>query len=336
MASDPVKIGYYGPADAEHPVGGAAWLGAMLAVEEANAGGGYEGRPFVIVQEWDENPWSGGAAGVVRMAYEERVAGIIGSINGDATHLAEQVVAKALLPLVDPLSTDRSVNAAFVPWMFSVMPDDAALMEPLAAALSDEPFVLISSVRHDPRLTTGEFLKQLGQRRPLRHIQFERPEGIAEDVARLGCDTAVILAGAADSARLVRDLKSLRPGLRIYGGHLMASRTFLREAGDAAEGVVFSLPAQIPEDFSRRFRERFGQEPDFAAVSTYDATMLLISAIREAGEDRAAVRDALEAVSPVEGNAGRIEWDTIRRNARRCTLATVRDGMIVRHEDTAK
>ena len=75
---------------------------------------------------------------VVEMAYNDRVWAIIGSIDGVATHVAEQVVTKALLPLIDPGSTDRTVNAAMVPWMFSCLPGDPAIADALAPQLAAE------------------------------------------------------------------------------------------------------------------------------------------------------------------------------------------------------
>ncbi|MEK7409191.1 MAG: hypothetical protein AAB225_29360, partial [Acidobacteriota bacterium] len=95
-----VGIGYFGPADPQHPEAGAIWAGAALAIEEANREGGYRGLPFRLVPGWAENPWAAGASAVVRLAYRDRVWAIIGSIDGAATHLAEQVVVKARLTLI--------------------------------------------------------------------------------------------------------------------------------------------------------------------------------------------------------------------------------------------
>jgi branched-chain amino acid transport system substrate-binding protein len=92
------------------------------AIEEVNKDGGYNGRPFRLVPKWSDSPWTAGGRMVVEMAYNDRVWAIVGSIDGVATHVAEQVITKALLPLIDPGSTDRTVNAAMVPWMFSCLP----------------------------------------------------------------------------------------------------------------------------------------------------------------------------------------------------------------------
>ncbi len=321
-----VKIGYYGPVDPNHPLGGAVWQGLQLALEETNAG---PGEPLVLVHFWDENPWTGGAAGVVRMVYQQRVSALIGSIDATATHLAEQVVAKALVPLVDPASTDPSVNAAFVPWMFSVMPSDRALMGLLAADLGARPFVLLSSTAHDARVMTAEFLKTLGKRHPQRHIEFRRAElRIAEEAAAVRPRTVVLLAGPLESARLVRDLRTLLPGVEIFASHYAGRRVFLERAGDAAEAVRFPLPARLSPGFVQRYRRRYGTEPDYAAGYGYDAMRLLIRAIREAGPRRDAIRQALEKLSPYQGVTGAIRWNRLRRNDARPLSAVIRGGRI--------
>lgn len=325
-AGQAIKIGYYGPADPEHPLGGSVWQGLQLALEEEKTG---PGPALALVHHWDENPWTGGAAGVVRMVYTHRVAALIGSIDGTATHLAEQVVAKALVPLVDPASTDPSVNAAFVPWMFSVMPSDRALMGALTAELGDRSFVLVTSTAHDARIMTDEFFKALGKRTPQRHIEFHRPElRIAEQVAALRPRTVVLLAGPLESARLVRDLRTLLPDVEILTSHHAGRRIFLEEAGEAAEGIRFPLPAVLDPEFIKRFRRRYGTEPDYAAGYAYDAVKLLARAIREAGPQPAAIRDALEELSPYEGVTGTLRWNRLRRNTAQPVMAVIRNGSV--------
>ena len=326
LAVEPIPVGYYGPADAGHPVGGTIWQGTRLAMEEAET----EGLPAVrLVQAWDENPWSGGAAGVVRMAYHERVAAILASVNGDATHLAEQVVAKARLPMVDPGSTDPSVNAAFVPWVYSVMPDDRALMGALAGDVGERRFVLVSGVDHDSRTMAREFLGSPGRRRADYHIQFTRAgDETVRQVAAARPENVVVLAGAVQTAEAVRLLRSTLPGLRIWGGHPVGRRTFLTAAGEAAEGVRFPLPCAPDDGFQRRFRARFGHDPDYAAAYGYDAARLLILALRRAGRDWESLRDAILTLSPYDGVSGRIQWSKLGRNTALPRMAVVAGGVV--------
>ena len=130
---------------------------------------------------------------------------------------------------------------------------------------------------------------------------------------RLDVAAVVVLAGPADSARMVRALRSRRADLLIYGGPTMGRQSFLEAAGAAAEGVRFPL---LVEDSTT----------DYAALDAYDATRILVAAIRKAGLNRARIRDAVEELAPWSGVSGVIRWDALGRNSRPVHLGTVRDG----------
>jgi ABC-type branched-subunit amino acid transport system substrate-binding protein len=336
-----VRIGYFGPDDPDHPIGGSLWKGTLLAIEEANASGGYRGLPFRLVQDWDENPWSGGAAGVARMVYRDEVWALIGGIDGTSTHLAEQVVAKARLVLVDPASTDRTVNSANVPWLFSSMPDDVVLMAALGEALLAGPgrdsFILASATDHDSRIMARELLAFVQRRHsaPQRHLEFRRgshriPE-LAKQIAEAGTAAVVVLAGASDSAALVRELRAAGAESILFGGPAVGRRSFLDRARSTAEGVRLPLTVwetELSEAFGETYETRWGGVPDYAALHAYDSMHLLVAAVREAGLDRARIRAALAALSPWQGVSGSIQWDEIGRNARGARMGIIRGGRV--------
>jgi branched-chain amino acid transport system substrate-binding protein len=314
-----IRIGFFGPSDPSHPEGGTIWQGASRAIEEANRAGGYRGLPFRLVSRWSDNPWRAGAAQVVRLAYEDHVWAIVGGIDGPTTHLAEQVVAKALLTLVSPASTDRSVNLAGVPWMFSCMPGDDLLAGALVQALSGErELTLISATDHDSRAFTAELKKAMGSRglTPAFHVEFDPGKDAAEAATRAkGAPAVALVAGPAGSVRFLRALRASGFGGRIYAGPWVARLTAL----DAAEGVVFPFPLESPP-------EGF---PDYAAVYAYDATNLVIAAIRKAGLNRVGIYDVIRGLSTYSGATGAIRFDALGRNPRPVRLATVEGGRLV-------
>jgi ABC-type branched-subunit amino acid transport system substrate-binding protein len=280
-------------------------------------------------------------ARLARAAYDDRVWAIVGSIDGASTHLAEQVVAKARLTLISPASTDKTVNLTNVAWMFSCLPSDGRQAEILGRALMERvhsSFVLISGTDHDSRRAAREltgFLSRAGVA-PARHLEVDVGSsdlsGLADELASADGRAVVILADPIESARLVVALRDRRADLPVLGGPSMARRVFLERAGPAAEGVRFPSLCDMsgrPGDFDRGFRARFGREPDCAAAQTHDATRLLIEAIREAGLNRARIRDAVVASSPWSGPAGVIDWDLSGQNRRDVRLATVSDGRVV-------
>jgi branched-chain amino acid transport system substrate-binding protein len=342
-----VLIGYFGPDDANHPDGGDLWRAAELAVTQANKGGGYKGKPFRLVAAWSDNPWSAGVAKLARSVYKDRVWAIIGGIDGTTAHLAEQVVAKARLPLVCPASSDRTANVANVPWMFSVLPGDDMQCLSLATALAGRggarTYSFISAQDHDSRLFLAALtrsLKKYGSVPCYTHVIPADDSDERVFVRQILTETTGDLVVAADvsgSVRLVRALRSAGFRGRIWGTQAMGRRRFLLAAGPAAEGVLFPLLYDrdgLPSSFQSEFGHRYHISPDFAAAHTFDSVSLLIAAIGRAGLNRAKIGDEIRKLSPYAGVTGRIAWDRLGSNHREVGLGTIHSGKLVRAETT--
>jgi branched-chain amino acid transport system substrate-binding protein len=335
-----VLIGYFGPGDAAQHEGDDIWCAVSLAVAEANAAGGYRGLPFRVIPAWSENPWGTGVSKLVRLAYYDKVWAIIGGIDGPSTHLAEQVVAKARLTLIGPTSTDKTVNLAGVPWMFSALPGDHLAAPVIGEALlaCREPFVILAASDHDSHMFLVELRKFLATKGvgPISEYEFKSGNGdfaeLAERVAGSRASAVVLIAGAGDSGWLLTTLREKGFAGRVLGGPWMARRTFLATAGTAAEGVLLPLlddPTSGFQRFAESFQARFGVFPDFAAAQTYDATRLLIAAIRKAGLNRARIRDAVRGLSPWNGVSGTIAWDPVGQNMRTVRLGGIQRGHVL-------
>ena len=340
-----VVIGWFGPSDSAHPIHGDLWVAASIAVDEANRAGGWNGIPFRLLPRWSENVWGSGVSQVAHMAYADRTWAILGSVDGASTHLAEQVVAKARLPLVSPVSTDESVNLAGVPWMFSLAPGDHLWAPPLAhriiETVGEGAFFLVTVTDHDSRLSAEVLLDELARldRGPARRLDVN-PEttDAAVSVSRLELTEAaalLLVAGPEDGARLLRTIREKGFTGPVFGTPQLARRRFLELAADIADGLhvpVLLEPDRSPERrvFTQLFAQRTGTAPDWAAAHTYDATRILLHAIRAAGLSRTGIRQALVELSPWQGVTGSIEWDPTGQNMRAITtVATVRDGQVV-------
>jgi ABC-type branched-subunit amino acid transport system substrate-binding protein len=318
------------------------WCAASLAIEEANRAGGYKGLPFRLVVGWSDNPWGTGISKVVRMAYVDKVWAIIGGIDGPSTHLAEQVVAKARLTLLSPASSDKTVNLANVPWMFSCLPGDhlqaPILAHAIASRIGQKPFLLVSAVDHDSHLFTVELARSFSQHKlvPLYHFEFEPEEKdfteLVDKIVEAKAHALVLIAGAEQSAHIISAVREKNFAGLIFGGPCMGRRSFLEEAGRTAEDVIFPLlytPRKNSDSFEKKFTSRFRYRPDYLAAHTYDTVNLLIAAIRKAGLNRAQIRDAVRKLSPWAGVTGAVKWDTLGGNSRAVQLGTVRAGRVI-------
>lgn len=366
--SSEVRIGWFGPTAKTNQMGAEMWWAACLAVEEANAfedsspertadlrDAGRAPLRFRLSPCWTADPWGGGAAQLARMVYQERPLALIGSVDSASTHLAEQIVAKANLPLISPVATDKSITLAGVAWMFSCAPSDSAVADVLVDAVmasvntGNGRVALLTSTDHESRMTAREVLRALSRRQHPPDFSFEMAPGATEislQLARLAqaAPTAIlIIAGPEDSAKLARAVRALKTSgqagedfsPRLFGSQAMARHRFLQSAGSVSEEVTFPLPGlcrssdAAAELFCRHFEAAQQHPPDYTALLAYDATRLLLEAIRKEGPQRAAVRTALASMTPWSGVGGEIRFDGTGQNTRtNVPLGTWRSGRI--------
>jgi branched-chain amino acid transport system substrate-binding protein len=342
-----VRIGWFGPHGETNVVGIEQWWGASLAIKEANEQGGFQALPFRLVPRWAVDPWGTGVSQLARMVYEEEPLALLGSVDSASTHLAEQVVAKANLPLISTVSTDKSVTLAGVSWMFACAPTDEAiarvLVSDLHAALpgTSNRIAVLSTTDHESRMTGREVLRELSRQQRPPEFRFEVPPGalvVTKQMAALEQmrpAAVLVVAGAEDAARLVRELRERIPTCAVFGTHSMGRPRFVQLAGRVGEDVRFPLlfvpdPADpLTARFSQRFTEEHHCAPDYTAALTYDGTRLLLEAIRRGGFNRARIREALVQLSPWTGVAGTISWDGTGQNTRtNVCMGTIRHGAV--------
>ncbi len=344
------RIGWFGPTNLNDPLTGDLWWAVSRAIEEANAAAPPDSRLVRLVPRWSADPWGSGVSQLARMVYQDQPVALLGSIDSASTHLAEQVVAKANLPLVSPLATDPSVTLAGVPWMFSCAPsDDAvarAVVVDLLSSLEAAPgrLALLAATDHESRMTTRAVLRELSRRGRLPDFRFEvRAGALVADTQLDALVTAkpsavLLIAGPEDAARFLREARTRLAGsgaCRFFGSHTMARHRFRELAGAAAEGVRFPVltapdPAcPVAARFCERFTAERGHAPDDAALLTYDATRLLLAAIQKSGPTRAGLRATLAGFGPWSGISGTIHFDGTGQNPRiDLAMATIRAGVL--------
>jgi branched-chain amino acid transport system substrate-binding protein len=334
-----MRIGVYGPEDGD---GIAMRRGAGLAADEANAGGGVLGRPVRIAFRSSDGPWGSGAGELVKLVYDDRVLAILGALDGTGTHIAEQIVTKAWVPLVTPSATDPSLTRANVPWIFRCLPDDRGQAEALASHLLGVRSTLrvagIASDDRESRIGMAELERLARQRGNPLSLSLKYRIGDRDFARQLsllegaGVEALVIWGPPRESALLLGQLRIRCPGLVVYGSAGLASPEFLQAAGADAEGLIVPVtepagdPAAGALTFRARYRAVYGGDPDRVACLSYDGTCLLISAVRRAGPDRGGIRQALSKIIRFVGVTGRIGFDPTGGTTAKVGLARVTGG----------
>jgi len=335
LDEDEYRIGVFAPDDDNHPVGRDLVRGISLAVDQANAAGGIDGKPLRLVRRWAADPWGAGSKEVVGMVFDDRVWALIGGPDGETTHVAQQVATKAHLPLIAPVSSDPSLTHTRVPWIFRLPPDDRAqaeemVMEGLGPRALKRVGVVVST-DHDGRIFAEEMKAALEQvqNSPIFELEvapgIHDPGSLANRVRSFAPDALVIRLRPDDVRRLLEALQSAGvdcavllpwiPGLRLvefppaYGGPVIEVAPFRsrQQCGPYLKLVRAGV-------------RRHGAKPSVAMVYGFDAANLVIEALRRRTGGRSDLQRQLTGLSGFWGASGPIRWDNGGGNTAKPTI----------------
>lgn len=325
---DVVKIGFISPLDgsnAYYSLNGQQMLnGTLLAFEEANREGGYNGIPFEVIARNDIGLW--GASGSELVTLDDMgVLAAIGSIDGNNSHVAIRVALKLEVPMVNTGSPDPTLTDTRIPWVIRTNQDDRqfnfALLNEIYNVRGYERVALLRANNRYARVGTRELVdgsRRLGNPLVLRQVYLPGERNFApylEKIENSGAEALVLWGEVDEIAEIIRQMREAGMQQTVFTSEKVVSDYFLQLAGEDSEGVVAVFPYN-PESgnpdlarFIENYRERFQKEPTHFAVQAYDGSKILIEAIRRAGLNRALVRDELTALERYDGITGRIELD---------------------------
>ncbi len=299
--------------------------GVELAMEEANRHGGYRGLPYEAVVRSDDGPWGIAAKQVVRLAYEDSVWVILGTLDGHHTHLAELIAAKAWVPVVAPWTSDRSVDYANVPWVFRCMIDDGRQARCLvrhAKAREYDRIVVLTEGERESRRGWDRLRDAAREERCgfALHLEYDPrdPESIVPRVCNAGADALIVWGQPERLIPLLRRLRETGVTVPILGPALLLSLSLAESAIDL-ENILVASPFDLTirrselQAFDRRYREHAGMAPSPVALYAYDCMRMIQQAVERAGLNRARIRDELAGMS-FGGLVGRIHFDGLGGN----------------------
>ncbi len=341
-----VRLGFIGPIS-NHPdqaAGNRMLNGATLAIDEANAAGGYCGKPFKLMLHNDSAIWGAASNEIVKMIYDEKVWAIFGSISSDTTHIALRVTLKAETPIVNSASTDPTIPETIVPWYFTDVQDDRLQGYTLARHIYTELGIKrVAILRVNDRYGRFGVLKLRDASRRLGHpivieqkfvpgdTDFRRQLQIIEDSQ---VDAIVLWSDIGAAAAILRQMQELGMKQRVFGSHRTIGHELIELAGTAAENfeAVFPYDPTRSEprwlEFNGRYEARFRETPDHFAALAYDAMQNLLGAICNAGLNKGRIRDALAATETYKGVTGDMVFDPNSKNIAPLFLAHVHNGGI--------
>lgn len=318
--------------------------GAQLALDQANARGGYQGKPYALKIHNESALWGASSAELVKMLFDENCWAMLGCVDGQNCHIALRVTLKMELPIVDVGTTDPTVTETRIPWLIHDFPDDRqqgyTLADYVFKTLKLKRLGVLRTQTRYARIGVVKFndeARRMG-RQPVLEVKFERGDKDFAHQLQMLRDAKVegiILWGEAEEAGLIlKQMRAMGMNQPVFGSSRLAHAPLLETAGSAAEGLVVTTALDPTRNdpkwtaFRDAYRQKFNEEPIDYAAYAYDGMNMLIAAIEKTGLNRGRIMDVFRSyqMKTYDGVSGRIYFDHTLNNLAPITMARVKNG----------
>ncbi len=308
-----IKIGFLAPlTGSDSQTIKTARLSTKLAIKEFNK----EGISVELIESESKCDAAGAVPGVNELIAKGVVA-IIGDFCSGATLAAAPIANKAHIPMISPSSTSPKITESGE-YIFRTIPSDALQgkfvadlvtskgLKNLAIMYGNEPYGigLSNSIK-----TSFEALGGKVQTEPFENGDIKFDAQLAR-IKTANPDSLMIIANdptSATAALLAIHAASIKA--QVFGSEAIKSPTILKDAGSAAEGLIVSSTSVGTPAFREKYKTYYQSDADDYASQAYDATTLLLAAIRNGAYTGEAIKDAVSKMD-IEGVSGHIKFDS--------------------------
>lgn len=339
--SNEIVIGHFGSmTGADATFGQSTDDGIRLAIEEANAAGGINGKQIKLVTMDTQGKSEEAAAVVTRLIEQHRVMAVLGEVASGRSLAAAPIAQSKKVPMISPSSTNPKVTEVgdFIFRVCFIDPFQGTVMAKFAAEnLKTKKVAVLREVSSDYSMGLSDYFiqkfKELGGtivadlsyqnqdkdfKAQLTQIKSANPE-------------AVFIPGYYTQVGLIaRQARELGIKAPLLGGDGWDSQKLFEIGGEAVNGSYFSNhystdstdPAAV--EFMTKFKAKFNRSPDGLSAAGYDAAQVLIAAMKATPElNHKNLRDQLAAIKDFPGATGKITIDGQRNASKSAVVVQV-------------
>ncbi len=317
-----IRIGAAGPMTGDQSKMGIDLRNSVeLAVAEWNAKGGVLGKRIELLTGDDQaDPKQ--AVSVANMFINEKVVAVVGHWNSSCSIPASEYYNDAGIVMVTPATTNPRLTQQGFKKVFRVCGTDDQQGKIAAQFVLDRLKPKRVAILHD-KTAYGQgladyFRKSLGDRVEVVYyggiVQHDPDYKAVLTAIKEKNPQAYFFGGIyPEAGRLVRQAKELGMTIPMITGDGVYDPTFIKIAGKAAEGTYVTFgkdPAGLSTatDFIRKYRAAYG-EPGPYSIYAYDATNIILTAIKETGTTNGDKLAAYISGHSFDGAFGKITFD---------------------------
>ncbi|WP_461206973.1 ABC transporter substrate-binding protein [Clostridium sp. DL1XJH146] len=307
-------------------IGQTAKNGVDLAVKEFNEKGGVLDKQISVAYEDDENKPANSASVTQKLINNDKVIGIVGALTSPCSLADGPVASDNKIPIISPYATNAKVTVEGGDYVFRacfIDPFQGVVISKFATEeLGAKKAAVLYNVSNDyakglAEVFIEEFANMGGEIVGVETFNEGDQDFNAQLTMLKALDADVLfLPNMYNSVGLIaKQAKALGYDVPLLGGDGWDSPDLFEIGGDAIDGSYFSThfsPDDTAENvatFVEAYKEAYGEIPDVSATLSYDAAVILLTAIEEAGTtDTEKIKDAIQAIE-IQVVSGNVKYD---------------------------
>ena len=328
----------------------------MLATQ-LNAEGGINGVPVKMIIYDDESSEEKAKELVKKLIDQDKVLVILGPSRSGNTMAVKDIAAQGKTTLISCAAAEAIVNPVN-PWIFKTPQNDNFAARLILRDLKDEGLKNVAMIYENTSFGQEGF-KQIKQLSPDYAIPVRFGEAFIPEITeqnlkilavKINDDKEIqaIINWAIVPAQIMLPevMKNLGMSLPLYYSHGFGNPEFIKEAGVAAEGIIFpsgrllvadDLPFDHPQKddlspYKMCYEKDYKEAASAFGGYAYDAFWIAAFAIEQAGAEREKIREAIENMK-ITGVTGAYQFSPTDHNGLTLDsmeLLTVKQGRFCR------
>ncbi|MEO0075031.1 MAG: ABC transporter substrate-binding protein [candidate division WOR-3 bacterium] len=320
----------------------------LLAVSEANEKGGVWGKTIKIISADDKNDPTEAANACSKLINQNKVKFIIGSVASKSSIPLSEICQQAKVLMITPTSTNPRVtvrdNGERKDYVFR-----ACFIDPFQGTVAAKFAIENLKAKRAAILydISNDYVKGLAEFFQEAFTKLGGKITVSESYGKDDVDFSALLTKVkADNpdvlfipdyytkvGLIVKQARAMGVNAVFLGGDGWDSPEMVKIAGDAINGGYFTNhyspqdPRPEVQEWVSKYEAKYGQKPDALATLGYDATLLLLEAMKHANSEKVEdVRDALTKLSNFQTVSGQITFDAFGNPVKNAVILQYQDG----------
>jgi branched-chain amino acid transport system substrate-binding protein len=321
-----------------------AKMGMDLALEEIRTSGGIKGRELVVLYEDSQSDPKVATSALQKLITSDRVQVVIGDIASSSVLAMAPIAERNKIVLLSPGASNPDISNAgdfiFRNWQSDALEGQIDARYAFSTLKWKRVVCLYVNNAYGAGLSKvfTETFTALGGKIVAQESFSQGATDLRAQITRVGAakPDGIFMPGyPPEMATALKQMRETGVRFPVLSVQAFDDPEIVNRAGQAAEGVIFSVPKPPDSNsppvakFRSQYLKKYGKEPGVTSDTGYDAVRIVAWALEQNASTGSEIRERLTKLQNFPGAAGPTTFDEHGDVVREFVFRTISQGKVV-------